>query len=675
MNRLLSVIRRLNLKIHNRSKDIEQDMAKDSQLPSTQKAEPEVVAPKAAEAQPVQTEELGFSPEEVQARYAAERQKRLRTDGVEQYIDVEGIFKHYTDDPYVSGPSTRAPISEDVGTLVIGAGYGGLCTAVRLVEQGVNDIRIVEKAGGWGGTWYWNRYPGAACDVESYIYMPLVEEMGTMPTEKYAKGPELLAHAENIAKRWDLNRRALFQTEIKAMKWNDDLKRWIVITDRGDELRARYVVTASGVLHKPKLPGLPGIASYKGHSFHTSRWDYSYTGGSTTDPNLLNLADKRVAIVGTGATAVQVVPHLGKHAKEVYVYQRTPSSVGVRGNKPTDPDWFKTLKPGWQRERRENFQTIITGGYQEVDLVDDGWTEILKYLSFPGGEHSSAMTADNTKIADLKMMNKIRSRVDSVVQDPATAEKLKPWYGQMCKRPCFHDEYLQTFNRPNVHLVDTNGQGVERVTENGLVANGVEQPIDLIIWSTGFDLASDFSKKNGIEITGKSQTLTEKWSDGLSTLHGIHSRGFPNAFIIGPSQAAASTNFVHSIDVQAQQIAYIISTCEKKRVISIEPTQEAEDAWVAGIVAAAPYVTEALKDCTPGYYNNEGKASPKGAKMGTFPGGMTGYLAVFDEYRKGDKLPGMEIKTEVETQTKLDSAQKADYAHHPLENQELRATI
>jgi len=425
--------------------------------------------------------------------------------------------------------------------------------------------------------------------------MPLVEELGNMPTEKYAKGPELLAHAENIAKKWDLDRRASFQTEIKEMKWNQDLPRWIVSTDRGDELRARFVVT--------------------------------------------------------GATAVQIVPHLGKYAKEVYVYQRTPSSLGVRGNKPTDADWFKSLEPGWQKKRHQNFNTIITGGYQEVDLVDDGWTEILKYLSFPGGE---AKTDPNTaKIADMKMMNNIRNRVDSIVTDKVTADKLKPWYGQMCK----------------VHLVDTNGKGVERVTERGLVENGQEVELDCIIWATGFDLASDFSIKNGIEITGRNQTLTQKWSDGISTLHGLYSRRFPNAFIIGPSQAAASANFVHSIDEQAKQITYVISVCEKKKYLEIEPCEEAETAWVAGIVAAAPFVREATKDCTPGYYNNEGRPTPQGEKQGTFPGGMDGYLAVFDEWRKGDSLPGMEVTTQQE------SVLTEHYANHPLEQQPLKATI
>lgn len=633
-------------------------------------------------------ENLKFDPEVVQAKYAEERQKRLRQDGANQYIEVEGVFKHYTEDPYVS-PIQRAPIFEDVGTLIVGAGYGGLCSAVRLAERGVKDVRIVDKAGSWGGTWYWNSeytilsltnqwadflgYPGAACDVESYIYMPLLEEMGSMPSEKYAKGPELLAHAQNIAKKWNLEDKAIFQTEIKSSTWDEESKRWIVRTDRGDELRARFLITASGVLQKPKLPGLDGITTFKGHSFHTSRWDYNYTGGGPTDTFLSKLGDKRVAIVGTGATAVQAIPHLGKWAKELYVYQRTPSSIGVRGNKPTDPEWFKSQQPGWQRARRENFQTIITGGKVDEDLINDGWTEILKFLSFPGGENTASMMADNTKEADMRLMNSIRARVDSLVEDKETADKLKPWYGQMCKRPCFHDEYLQTFNRPNVHLVDTDGKGVERVTEKGLVALGVEQEVDVIIWSTGFEVSTDFSRRNGITMTGKEQTLSEKWSDGISTLHGLYSRGFPNAFIIGPSQAAASTNFVHSIDEQARQIAYTISTCEKKGIVSIEPSQEAEDAWVQGIVATAPLIGEAFKDCTPGYYNNEGTPEPKMMKSGTFAGGMAGYLAILKDWQKDDALPGMEIKTETPRQKieiGLPDALKTDYKHHRVENQE-----
>ena len=274
----------------------------------------------------VATTDLGFNPDELRAKYREERDKRLRADGNDQYFEVTGDFSHYGDDPYIDAPLAREPMFDDVDVIVVGGGFGGLLTGARLTEAGMGRIRIIEKGGDFGGTWYWNRYPGAACDVESYVYLPLCEELNFIPKEKYAHAPEILAHSRAIGEKFKLYDYACFQTEVEGMRWSEEDQRWTVTTNRGDSMTAKYVCMANGPLNRPKLPGIKGIDRYEGHTFHTSRWDYAYTGGSP-EGNLTGLANKRVGVIGTGATAIQCVPHLARSAKELYVFQRTPSSV------------------------------------------------------------------------------------------------------------------------------------------------------------------------------------------------------------------------------------------------------------------------------------------------------------------------------------------------------------
>ncbi|HEY8949482.1 MAG TPA: NAD(P)/FAD-dependent oxidoreductase, partial [Rhizomicrobium sp.] len=501
------------------------------------------------------SEDLGFDPKALKAKYRAERDKRIRADGNEQYVEMKGQFAHYLEDPYVA-PIPRAPLTDETEVLVIGGGFGGLLAAARLREAGINDIRIVEKGGDFGGTWYWNRYPGAACDIESYIYLPLLEEVGYMPVEKYTRAPEILAYCKKIGEHYDLYKRAVFQTEVKDLRWDEKSARWIVSTNKGDAMRARFVIMANGPLHRPKLPGIPGVESYKGHSFHTSRWDYDYTGG-TSMGGLDKLKDKVVGIIGTGATAVQCVPHLGAGAKHLYVFQRTPSSIDVRNNRPTDPEWQKSLKPGWQQERMDNFNALISGIPQKEDMVNDGWTDIIVNLGVIARNRSAKAGATNPgellELADYRKMEQIRARAEAIVKDPNVAESLKPYYRQFCKRPCFHDEYLDTFNRPNVTLVDTQGKGVDRITENGVVANGKEYKLDCLIYGTGFEVGTGYARRSGYEVYGKGgQSLTDKWKDGVSTFHGFYSRGFPNMFLVSNTQSGFTANFPHMLNEQSK---------------------------------------------------------------------------------------------------------------------------
>ena len=596
---------------------------------------------------PSETRPLGLDPDALRAKYREERDKRLRADANDQYVEVKGDFAHYVDDPYVAPGFTRAPLFDEVEVVVIGGGFGGLLAAARLREAGIEDIRVIEKGGDFGGTWYWNRYPGAMCDVESYIYLPLLEEVGYVPKEKYTRAPEILAHSAAIGRKYDLYKDALFQTEVTEMRWDEASARWIVKTNRGDALRARFVAMSNGPLNRPKLPGIPGIESFKGHSFHTSRWDYAYTGGGP-DGSLDKLRDKRVAIIGTGATAVQCVPHLGETAKHLYVFQRTPSSIDVRANRDTDSGWAQSLQPGWHKHRMDNFNILVSGGFQAEDLVSDGWTDIIRKLLIMVQQDQSGSAGQDVgktmELADFEKMNQIRARVDEIVKDEATAESLKPWYRQFCKRPCFHDEYLQTFNRPNVTLVDTKGKGVERITERGVVANGVEYPVDCIIFATGFEVGTDYTRRAGYEMYGRGGvSLSEKWAAGLRTMHGMHSRGFPNLYIMGPQQSAFTVNYPHMLDEQAQHIAYLVRYGLDHDVRTMEPSEAAEEQWVQTIIAFSRMGRDFLESCTPGYYNNEGNLSNLAAQNSFFGGGSILFFNMLKDWRDKGDLNGMEV--------------------------------
>jgi cation diffusion facilitator CzcD-associated flavoprotein CzcO len=587
-----------------------------------------------------------FDPQELRQKYRFERDKRLRAGGNEQYTDISD-FAEYLQDPYMDSV-TREPLFDEVEVAVIGGGFGGLLAGARLREAGIEDIRMIEKGGDFGGTWYWNRYPGAACDVESYIYLPLLEEIGYIPTQKYSQAPEILEHSRAIARHFDLYRNACLQTEVTELRWDEAQLRWVIRTNRGDEMRARYVVMANGPLHRPKLPGIKGIETFKGHTFHTSRWDYEYTGGDSNG-GLSKLKGKRIGIIGTGATAVQCVPHLGASADQLFVFQRTPSSIDVRNNRPTDPQWAASLEPGWQKERMNNFNALVSGGFAEVDLVNDGWTDIIGNLLIrlrqdASPDLSPEGLARNLELADFEKMEQIRSRVENIVSDPSTAEHLKPWYRQFCKRPCFHDDYLATFNRPTVELIDTDGLGVDCVTEKGVVVKGVEYEVDCLIYATGFEVGTNFSRRAGYEIYGiGGKSLTEHWQDGARTFHGFHSHGFPNCFIVSGVQSGFTVNFPHMLEEQARHIAHILEHAQTNDIKRIEVTEESEEWWVERIISLSQNNIQFLESCTPGYYNNEGKPAARGVQSGSYGGGPVAFVQVLEQWRAEGDMRGLTL--------------------------------
>ncbi|TVZ76595.1 cyclohexanone monooxygenase/pentalenolactone D synthase [Streptomyces sp. BK340] len=584
----------------------------------------------------------------VRAKYREERDKRLTAAAGRTYRSARGELSRYAADPR-TGPVERDPVTDVVDVAVVGAGIGGLLVGARLRETcGFERIRLIDAAGDVGGTWYWNRFPGLRCDVESYVYMPLLEELGTVPTEKYVTGAEILAHCRSVARHYGLYRDALLRTSVTELRWDEDTAHWLVRTDRGDRFRARYVCMAIGSLHRPKLPSVEGIETFRGHSFHAARWDYGYTGGGVPG-SLAELRDKRVGIVGTGATAVQVIPHLAEAAAHTYVFQRTPPAVGVRANRPTDPDWVKGLEPGWQQRRMDNFHALTSGAAVAQDLVADGWTEITARLAaiLPKSAGTSPEdAADAVERADFRKMEELRARVDAVVHDPATAAALKPYYRLFCKRPCFHDGYLETFNRPDVTLVDTEGRGIERLTGHAVVAGGREYPVDCLVFASGYEseYAVPYTARAGYEVVGRDGLrLSEKWADGARTLHGLMVNRFPNCFVLSKVQSGLHVNVPYMLGEQSRHVAHILKAVKDRGRHVVEASATGEKEWVEEILRLANRNLDYAEACTPGLFNNEGRPSELHVLNGSYGGGSVEFVNVLRTWREAGDLAHLEL--------------------------------
>ena len=586
-----------------------------------------------------------LSIDELRQRYEQEKRKRTRPDGMAQWQELSEELDR---DPYVEPGFTRDPVVEETTVVIVGGGFAGMLTAIHLAKHGITDVRIVEKAGDFGGTWYWNRYPGCMCDVESYVYMPMLEETGFMPTERYSSASEIFEYSKLLARTFDLYPRALFQTDVTGAAWDEEAQRWQVTTSRNDRLSARFFVLAGGILHKAKLPGSPGIEAFEGKAFHTSRWDYDYTGGSPTEP-MSNLVGKRVGIIGTGATAVQVVPQVAKVADELYVFQRTPGAVGVRNQQPTDVEWFESLPPGWQHERIVNFTQAVTGAKPDVDLVDDGWTEVM-WVDTQKSTDTPAEAEELERI-DFEVMEAIRRRVDEVVDDAETAAKLKPYWGKHCKRVCFHDEYLPAFNRPNVHLVDTDGRGVDAVSARGPVVDGVEYPVDLLIYASGFEVTTDLHHRLGFDPVGRNGVaLSERWAQGAHTLHGVLASGFPNMLLISLVQGGFGTNFSHLLSESAKHVASIVETCIENGITVIESEEGAEEEWLSVLHGVGFGGARYFMACTPSFYNSEQQAiDSRAARNLTYTGSLLDYVGYLERWRADPDLPGVFIQRVADT--------------------------
>ncbi|KAI1274361.1 hypothetical protein F5Y07DRAFT_217222 [Xylaria sp. FL0933] len=639
---------------------------------------------------------------QLQQKYAEEAQKRVKPEGISQFQafsqSESDRLRHLVDDIWADHAALDAqdpPLKpgDSPKFLVAGAGLGGIVAAVRLVQQGFSpdQIRLVETAGGVGGTWYWNRYPGLHCDVEAYIYLPLLEEMGYMPTHKYAPGVEIRQYLQSVVKKYGLEDKILFRAQVNKVEWDDAARRYKVdLTTwrgpRGQEkgslsVNAEFVYMTAGLLTTPQVPKIGGVGfeGFKGDIFHTSLWDYNVTGGSSEEafPELSKLAGKRVGIIGTGATAIQAVPNLAKFAKELYVFQRTPSAVFPRGQRPTDPkEWTTSIasEPGWSDKRNRNFVQSMADGLPEgvPNLVDDEWSHLGTYRAVTGDTEFATVAPEQVPevigkllALDVPTMTRARQRIKDTVRDPATAEKLQPWYPSWCKRPTYSDTYLPTFNEPHVHLVDTDGKGLDSVSPSGVVANGIEYPLDIIILSTGYRSPAldggDPAVRAGIKVYGRDgRDLSEKYTtEGISTLYGVATNGFPNLFWLGVAQSAVSSNHASVLDSLARLAAYMVSESharvgdgsKRQRRVTVEVDSAAEQAWSMRILQGAARFAS-ISVCTPGYLTAEmgpgtmgqGKTQEelmRDARRSPFSAGMPTFLDVLDKWRAEGKLEGI----------------------------------
>ena len=603
------------------------------------------------------TKSLGFDPERLAERYRIERSKRLRDDAESQFIEIANgttfADEFLANDPY-SEVVERKPIKDTTEVVIIGGGWVGLMTATRLIQSGVTDLRIIEAGSDFGGTWYWNRYPGAQCDIESYSYLPFLEETGYVPKLRYSYASEILEHAQRIGRHFDLYKKAVFQTSVSELCWDGDEALWNITTNRGDQMKARFVCLGTGSANRPRLPGIPGLETFTGHSFHTCRWDYDYTGGDQ-EGRLDKLVNKRVAIIGTGATGVQCIPHLGASAEYLYVFQRTPSSVDARNNSKTDPNWAASLEPGWQAKRQQRLAESMMGGVIHPEFEDDGWTRLtrnVRAMISQSDRLTEEQIGELAQLADFKTMEQIRNRVDQTVHNAATAGKLKAFYNQFCKRPTFHDDFLDTFNRHNVELVDVSDtQGVERITERGIVANGREYEVDCIIYASGFEITSSYERRIGFAIKGVGgESIYDHWKDGMRSLHGLISRGFPNLFLCGGLFVfQLGPNYCYGVDVQVSHVAYIISELMSRKVRVAQPSIEAVEHWIDDQLSAESSQTKLVlggspESCTPGYYNQEGTSERyRDVRLESYGKGLPAYSRLLEGWRTSGQLDGLEL--------------------------------
>jgi cyclohexanone monooxygenase len=533
-----------------------------------------------------------------QAKYREFKESRV---GAADYMSMEGEFSKYLEDVYSAPPIERETLRDECEILVVGAGFAGLLLWYKLQKAGFSDVRFCERGGDVGGTWYWNRYPGIACDVEAYSYLPLLEEMEYFPTMKFASGFEILEYCQKIAEKYGFYDRCLFHTTVGETVWDEAAGRWTVTTDRGDKMRARYAVLANGILTTPRLARIDGMETYQGESFHTSRWDYN-----------IDLKDKRVGIIGSGATAVQVVPEIAKIVKELYVFQRTPSSIDVRDQRETTPEeieaWSK--EPNWSVKRRERLATISSGrtALKGNDDFLSGKVADFKERK----EHKTVLSPEELMQKQLntnfRIMEQIRARVDATVQDPKTASALKPYYPYGCKRPAFHDEFLTTFNQPHVTLVDTAPLGVTEINTKGVVHDGTEYPLDVLVYATGFQWMATATFEMIIGRDGR--TLRQKWQEeGTKTFLGLHSHGFPNLLIMsGPQGGGGQFNFTRGIESHTDYVVWMLRTLRERGAGIVDIKQEPEIEY-AEHCRQADINTQPFRDCVS-YYNGEGKAEP-----------------------------------------------------------------
>jgi len=480
------------------------------------------------------------------------------------------------------GRADRAPEVAEFDAVVVGAGFAGLYMLHRLRGLGLS-ARVFEAADGVGGTWYWNRYPGARCDIESmqysYSFSEELQQEWRWP-ERFSAQPDILRYANHVADRFDLRRDIRFETRVTSVAWDEAAERWTVETDRGDRVSARFCVMATGCLSAARMPDIPGLASFAGDTYHTGHWPH---GG-------VDFTGRRVAVIGTGSSAIQAIPVIAEQAAQVTVFQRTPNFSIPSRNGPMDAGHEDLWKSDY-RARRLKARTMRNGIL--YDLNDKGAMEVSEeerlreYEARWEGGGIAFMAAYNNLALDAEANRTaaefVRAKIRSIVRDPAKAEALLPRdYPIGTKRICVDTDYFETFNRDSVSLVDVRKAPIEAIVPEGVrTADGAVHEADAIVLATGFDAMTGALLKAGIRGRG-GLALAEKWEAGPRSYLGLVVAGFPNLFTItGPGSPSVLSNMMVSIEQHVDWIADCLSHLRAQGVETIEATQEAEDAWVA----------------------------------------------------------------------------------------------
>jgi len=514
----------------------------------------------------------------------------------------------------------------DFDAVVVGAGFSGMYMQKSLRDKLGLKTRVYEAGSTVGGTWYWNRYPGARCDSDSYIYCftfdkQLLQEWEW--SERYPEQPEILRYLEHVAARHDLKRDIVFDTKVVGCSFDEQTNLWTVKTDKGDSVTARYVITAIGTLSATNIPGFKGLDSFEGKWYHTSRWPHEG----------VDFTGKRVGVIGTGATAVQAIPEIAQQAKQLTVFQRTPNYCVPARNGKVDPEVSKKRKADYdgivERTRNSFFgqehyfipKSVLETTPEEREKEFDRMWDAGGFAFWLANYQDMFFDAKaNDVIADY-----LRRRIRETVKDPATAEKLMPrghHYGT--KRQPLDTNYFETFNKPNVTLVDAKFDGpIEQITPTGVRAGGKEYPCDILVVATGFDALTGPLKS--LNITGRGgQKLEDSWRDGPRSYLGLQVAGFPNLFAItGPQSPSVLTNMPVAIEQHVEWITDCIDHLDRKGLKTIEATKQAQDQWVEHVNGV---VNMTLMTSANSWYMSANIAGkPKAFLPYLDPEGMAGY--------------------------------------------------
>ena len=516
--------------------------------------------------------------------------------------------------------------------VIVGAGFAGLYQLHRLRDLGFS-VRVFEAGGGVGGTWYWNRYPGARCDIESvdysYSFSPELEQEWTW-TERYAAQPEILSYLEHVADRFDLRRDIQFDTRIASAHFDEATGRWALETEAGESVSATYCVMATGCLSSTKVPEVPGVDAFAGPTFHTGRWPH--------EP--VDFTGQRVGVIGTGSSAIQSIPHIARQAESVVIFQRTPNFSVPAWNHPLDPEYVAEVKASYP-ERRELCRQSqagfpITGEpgtareaseEERAEQFGEKWQE--GGLRFLGAFADLLIDPEANDAASEFLRSKIRDRVE----DPEVAALLSPSaYPCGTKRLCVDIGYYETFNRDNVTLVDIRSAPIEEITKTGVVTAAATYEFDTLVFATGFDAMT--GALSSIDIVGTGgRSLKEKWQEGPRSYLGLAVAEFPNLFLItGPGSPSVLSNMVVSIEQHVDWITDCLVHLRTADLGRIEATEEAEEEWVTLVAAVADFTLFPRANSWYIGANVEGKPRV----FMPYIGGVNTYRAQCDEIAAND---------------------------------------